>query len=337
MQMAVFLLNNCRFQGCGLQFDTLGDLIQHIEDTHIDSDPQVLEKQETRQPSSLALSYILRCFTNEGRRAQQELNRKQREYYQSPAPTARSVTPSGSEFDDYDSNSEEEDSDAAVSTQEFSAELILSMVNGRESPGDSEKPLACPVPGCTKRYKNINGMKYHAHHAHKKEISQIRKGTTIYNCRYCSKSYKTTNGLRNHMLNQHTPSDVMAIKPVQLTTSSSVFLSSQKALAQHLDKSNNECSASAILSESFDTSCDASFAEDSITPSEFPSPVAIKKVTMPKIIRAGLSFQNSCVTTKSLVTKQKKANSAESMELSPFLIQDHDVSMAMSPEIAVDF
>ncbi|XP_033733117.1 juxtaposed with another zinc finger protein 1-like [Pecten maximus] len=336
MQMAVFLLNNCRFQGCGLQFDTLGDLIQHIEDTHIDSDPQVLEKQETRQPTSLALSYILRCFTDEGRRAQLELHRKQREFYQSPVPTLRSVTPSGSEFDEYDSNSDEEDSDAPLTTQEFSAELILSMLNGRESPGDPEKPLACPVPGCTKRYKNINGMKYHAHHAHKKEISQIRKGTTIYNCRYCSKNYKTTNGLRNHMLNQHTPSDVMALKPIHLATSSSVFLSSQKALAKHLDKSNNECSASAILSESFDTSCDSSFSVDNMTPTELPSPIAIRKVPMQKIIKGGLSFQQSCLNTNPLTTKKNK-HSSESMEFSPFLIQDDDVPMVMSPEIAVDF
>jgi len=35
MQMAVFLLNECRFRGCGMNFQTLGDLIQHIEDTHI--------------------------------------------------------------------------------------------------------------------------------------------------------------------------------------------------------------------------------------------------------------------------------------------------------------
>ncbi|XP_069120132.1 pair-rule protein odd-paired-like [Argopecten irradians] len=210
------------------------------------------------------------------------------------------------------------------------------MVNGRESPGDPEKPLACPVPGCTKRYKNINGMKYHAHHAHKKEISQIRKATTIYNCRYCNKNYKTTNGLRNHMLNQHTPADVMAIKPVHLATSSSVFLSSQKALAKHLDKSSNECSANAILSESFDTSCDSSFSVDNTTPSELPSPVAVKKLTKPKIIQAGLTFQQSCANIKPLATKKKK-HSSELMEFPPFLIQGDDVAMAMSPEIAVDF
>jgi hypothetical protein len=33
--MAVFLVNNCVFPGCGMTFETLSDLIQHIEDVHI--------------------------------------------------------------------------------------------------------------------------------------------------------------------------------------------------------------------------------------------------------------------------------------------------------------
>ena len=34
-QMAVFLINNCTFNGCGLSFTTLAELIQHIEESHI--------------------------------------------------------------------------------------------------------------------------------------------------------------------------------------------------------------------------------------------------------------------------------------------------------------
>jgi len=33
--MAVFLLNECKFNNCGLCFKNLYDLIQHIEDKHI--------------------------------------------------------------------------------------------------------------------------------------------------------------------------------------------------------------------------------------------------------------------------------------------------------------
>lgn len=35
VDMAVFMLNICKFNGCGLTFKSLGDLIQHIEETHI--------------------------------------------------------------------------------------------------------------------------------------------------------------------------------------------------------------------------------------------------------------------------------------------------------------
>lgn len=33
----------------------------------------------------------------------------------------------------------------------------------------NEKPFACPVPGCKKRYKNVNGIKYHSKNGHKKD------------------------------------------------------------------------------------------------------------------------------------------------------------------------
>ncbi|XP_040500083.1 juxtaposed with another zinc finger protein 1 isoform X2 [Ursus maritimus] len=55
---ASFFSNTCRFGGCGLHFPTLADLIEHIEDNHIDTDPRVLEKQELQQPTYVALSYI---------------------------------------------------------------------------------------------------------------------------------------------------------------------------------------------------------------------------------------------------------------------------------------
>jgi len=32
-----------------------------------------------------------------------------------------------------------------------------------------DKPFACPVPGCKKRYKNPNGIKYHSKNGHKKD------------------------------------------------------------------------------------------------------------------------------------------------------------------------
>nr|XP_019945986.1 PREDICTED: juxtaposed with another zinc finger protein 1-like [Paralichthys olivaceus] len=70
---ASFFSNSCRFGGCGLQFESLAELIVHIEDNHIDTDPRVLEKQEQQQPTYLALSYINRYNTHSHNAAQRQI------------------------------------------------------------------------------------------------------------------------------------------------------------------------------------------------------------------------------------------------------------------------
>lgn len=62
-----------------------------------------------------------------------------------------SVVPAGSEYDEEEVDYEESDSDESWTTESaISSESILSSMcmNGGE-----EKPFACPVPGCKKRYK----------------------------------------------------------------------------------------------------------------------------------------------------------------------------------------
>lgn len=59
--------------------------------------------------------------------------------------------PPGSEYDEEEVDYEESDSDESWTTESaISSESILSSMcmNGGE-----EKPFACPVPGCKKRYK----------------------------------------------------------------------------------------------------------------------------------------------------------------------------------------
>ncbi|KAI0223582.1 hypothetical protein LSAT2_025247 [Lamellibrachia satsuma] len=120
--MAVFLVNWCKFRGCGLTFATLGELIQHIEEMHINSDPRALERQESQHPPSLPLSYILRVFTDAARK-----EKKLRPSSVSPVPSFESNTPTGSEFDEDEVRSEDEDSNDSWTTQEeFTSELILS-------------------------------------------------------------------------------------------------------------------------------------------------------------------------------------------------------------------
>ncbi|XP_077937961.1 juxtaposed with another zinc finger protein 1a isoform X3 [Gasterosteus aculeatus] len=213
---ASFFSNSCRFGGCGLQFETLAELIVHIEDNHIDTDPRVLEKQEQQQPTYLALSYINRFMTEAARREQETMKKKATPKLSLSLTGGVSrnstATPprhtSGSEYDEEEVDYEESDSDESWTTESaISSESILSSMcmNGGE-----EKPFACPVPGCKKRYKNVNGIKYHAKNGHRTQI-RVRKP---FKCR-CGKSYKTSQGLRHHTINFHPPVSTEILRKIQ--------------------------------------------------------------------------------------------------------------------------
>uniref|UniRef100_A0A8C6T0G0 JAZF zinc finger 1 n=1 Tax=Neogobius melanostomus TaxID=47308 RepID=A0A8C6T0G0_9GOBI len=219
---ASFFSNSCRFGSCGLNFDSLTELIVHIEDNHIDTDPRLLEKQEQQQPTYVALSYINKFTTEAARREHDALKKKAQPKLSlsnsmsrstpprhtsgnltppvtppiTPSSSFRSSTPTGSECEEEEAEFEESDSDESWTTESaISSESILSSMCMN---GGDEKPFACPVPGCKKRYKNVNGIKYHAKNGHRAQI-RVRKP---FKCR-CGKSYKTSQGLRHHTINFH--------------------------------------------------------------------------------------------------------------------------------------
>ncbi len=67
---------------------------------------------------------------------------------------------SGSEYDEEEAEYEESDSDESWTTESaISSESILSSMCMN---GGDEKPFACPVPGCKKRYK-VKCFKYLFH------------------------------------------------------------------------------------------------------------------------------------------------------------------------------
>ncbi|KAM9307576.1 juxtaposed with another zinc finger protein 1 [Gastrophryne carolinensis] len=236
---ASFFSNACRFGGCGLHFPSLAELIEHIEDNHIDTDPRVLEKQELQQPTYVALSYINRFMTDAARREQETLKKKIQPKLSltlsssvsrgnvstpprhgsgsltppvtppiTPSSSFRSSTPTGSEYDEEEVDYEDSDSDESWTTESaISSEAILSSMCMN---GGDEKPFACPVPGCKKRYKNVNGIKYHAKNGHRTQI-RVRKP---FKCR-CGKSYKTAQGLRHHTINFHPPVSAEIIRKMQ--------------------------------------------------------------------------------------------------------------------------
>ncbi|KAK7147713.1 hypothetical protein R3I94_010287 [Phoxinus phoxinus] len=236
---ASFFSNICQFGGCGLHFESLAELIVHIEDNHIDTDPRVLEKQELQQPTYVALSYINRFMTDAARREHESLKKKVQPKLSlsltgslsrnsvatpprhnsgnltppvtppiTPSSSFRSSTPTGSEYDEEEAEYEESDSDESWTTESaISSESILSSMCMN---GGDEKPFACPVPGCKKRYKNVNGIKYHAKNGHRTQI-RVRKP---FKCR-CGKSYKSSQGLRHHTINFHPPVSADIIRKMQ--------------------------------------------------------------------------------------------------------------------------
>ncbi|XP_077296895.1 uncharacterized protein LOC143918739 [Arctopsyche grandis] len=249
--MAVFMINVCKFNGCGRTFPNLGDLIHHIEDTHIDYDPLIVEQKEASQPSCLPLSYVLRFFTEPSRKDSPAINSDVRRKLASVVrpPSIRSNTPTGSEFDEEEmlSGQSEDSNESWTAAEEFSSEFILrygsrinaSSTNGQNN-GSVEKPFACPVPGCKKRYKNVNGIKYHSKNGHKNH-GKAKKG---FKC-HCGKSYKTQQSLKNHSMSQHySPEQQVPVASVQLPaqTLKPLSIPVMKALQGYVGSSQNHTS-----------------------------------------------------------------------------------------------
>ncbi|XP_071521843.1 uncharacterized protein [Panulirus ornatus] len=288
--MAVFLLNHCKYNGCGLSFPNLLELIQHIEETHID--PATEAVQETQQPSCLPLSSVLRFFSPSAPRAtprkhslssktsggpQAKIPKLSHSKTQgsssskctnskSPPPvlttststggslhlsslltscsktmggvassigsssgggssvggssvgtpsstrestpvSAISNSPPGSDCEEALHSDNEDSNDSWTTQDEIPAELIIKLASkGHSSSNGEDKPYVCPVVGCRKRYKNVNGIKYHAKNSHKKD-SKVRKP---YRC-YCGKSYCTNQGLKNHCTHSHKNESLTAV------------------------------------------------------------------------------------------------------------------------------
>jgi hypothetical protein len=179
---AAFGLNRCLWRGCGRVFSNHYALIEHIEEYHIETDSAFLERQELEQPPALPLSYICRFYPpGYGRR------RRLSSGGDSSSIRCGKRRSSG-ESDPFQSD------DSEAGTPEYPNERILGGM-------DSGRPFVCSVPGCRKRYKNVNGLKYHTKHGHPRDSGRVRCGK-VYPC-HCGKTYKSSTALRHHCLTQH--------------------------------------------------------------------------------------------------------------------------------------
>lgn len=240
--MAAFYKYICRFENCQKKFNTLLDLIDHIEYIHIIRDPIVLKKQELSQPAAVALSYV-NCFFSEHFRDDRpvDLDVKLAKDVKQNDGTKRGINKNDALNDSFDSSLDDtdafsdagsDDSSLSWSTNGTTANVansslpesvpqsIHSLTNNiptnitTESlqgkftcleDSEGKKRFLCTVPGCEKKYKNINGIKYHVKNGHNKKDGLNNEVKKRYLC-HCGKAYKSQSGLRHHQSTQHVSS-----------------------------------------------------------------------------------------------------------------------------------
>ena len=245
--MAAFYKHVCLWPNCGKKCSSLVELIDHIEVIHIERDPAALEKQELTQPAAIALSYI-NCFFAEttrpkkvskqdgGSRGHLAVTNDTR----SPAlKVARKhlVADNDSILDDElcsGSDAESEDSCNSWSTNASQDnDVVLNRIANIEENREGKRRYVCPLKGCGKRYKNVNGIKYHAKYGHSRKldskpkmlkhsqklaIPQSSDEQKIYKC-HCGKSYKSNSGLRHHQNTQHGKKSSISSKDTSIVDS----------------------------------------------------------------------------------------------------------------------
>ncbi|KAI4465510.1 juxtaposed with another zinc finger protein 1 [Holotrichia oblita] len=231
--MAVFLQNNCTYPDCRRTFSNLSDLIYHVEEDHIDFSPGLIEEKERQKVQCVPLSYVLKYS--------QLYPRKSTDYKEL---SKKAIIPAKIEeyvFPEHDTVLIESEISDDSFNDEFSNEYInfsrKSSFDGhvsKEEFGSRIKKFVCPVPGCDKRYKNINGIKYHTKNSHEIKRSPINP-KKMHKC-HCGKSYKTIQGLKAHSIthreinvNVH---KMNVVPPSQLSSSQKVTHSTYPYLHQ---------------------------------------------------------------------------------------------------------
>ncbi|XP_068911863.1 juxtaposed with another zinc finger protein 1 isoform X2 [Tenebrio molitor] len=176
--MAVFLKNTCQFNNCRKNFYTLRDLIIHIESDHLDFDPHKIEQLEEDKPDSVPMSYVLKFSGPEDSPPQYScktevsyLNEAVIEELEDVVP-AEVVTAFNNNYLGCDFK-EKKKTEPRLHREEvsqiFGSNKLFTLDHSQK------KPFACNMKGCEKRYKNVNGIKYHYKNHHKMLIPTFKK------------------------------------------------------------------------------------------------------------------------------------------------------------------
>ena len=263
--MAAFFKYICRFENCQKKFNSLFDLINHIEYSHIIRDPKILKQQEQSQPPAVALSYV-NCFFSEHfknsgghvdddltgshftvkrfhRNGLNEKNPLLNDSLESMLDESDTYSDPGSDDSCHSwltnnrdahhgfSSSHNENSlpNSSNTFTNITATITTESLQGKFTcleDNEGKKRFLCTVPGCTKRYKNINGIKYHVKNGHNKKETLTGEVKKNYLC-HCGKAYKSQSGLRHHQNTQHNATNNSTTSSGASVSHSTTFSTSQ--------------------------------------------------------------------------------------------------------------
>ncbi|VDN04969.1 unnamed protein product [Thelazia callipaeda] len=245
MCLSLLNVNVCQFDDCGLRFANLHDLLHHIEDVHIppieekmmkeEHTIKTTESEEDSSKDEIEVGYPLSVVHRFFRKLPPE----------KPVPIKREIIKLAiGHYRPVARFSRKKPILSAVTNgighgysgikrfdqREISNDPHKSQECVDHEKGTDERRYKCPVEGCNKRYKNLQGARYHARQIHgyddsnnansavsfdltaavPGQVAPLIRGTSSkysnlrpYKCSQCSKRYKTIVGLNNHVQQTH--------------------------------------------------------------------------------------------------------------------------------------
>ncbi|ORX61024.1 hypothetical protein BCR36DRAFT_408009 [Piromyces finnis] len=196
--------------------------------------PQKHKYGTASQSSSQGITLPSITMLNEGSRTQNQSNSSSNTIINNPGNNSFSDnvnSESTSSSDTYSKND--------INKQDSESTIRSIPVSPNSNPLDmydqnfNSKPFRCPYPGCTKSYKNRNGLKYHTQHGHQQEEFYADLEVCkpfVCSVKGCNKRYKNSNGLKYHLEHSHN------IVPTNNTNSSNSDDEGQNRIQQQLQQ-----------------------------------------------------------------------------------------------------
>ncbi|KAL4003240.1 C2H2-type zinc finger family protein [Acanthocheilonema viteae] len=249
MALALLSINICQFSGCGLNYGSLHDLLQHIEETHIPViEDEMKKKEESAKNSSLdddpskaaaltavfPLSSICKLFSKLPPQKAVPVNPEPVKLaigHYRPLPWFSRKKTLAAAVAGANVLGQAGDKSRLDPRDEESNDSYRNEDCDDYEQGIDERRHKCPVEGCNKRYKNLQGARYHARQVHgytedngannavSFDLTAVVPGQVApliqsgapskyanlrpYKCSQCSKRYKTIVGLNNHVQQSH--------------------------------------------------------------------------------------------------------------------------------------